>query len=122
MRFMSQVQKISNYWVLQSSFSIGVTDTVADDETMKEIEKTINMAKQKVMELVRQGQKGELEIQPGRTMLESFEQFVNKVLNTARDHAGTSAQSSLTERNSVKAMVTAGSKGSFLNISQIIAW
>lgn len=43
------------------------------------------------------------------------------MLNTARDHAGKSAQSSLTELNSVKAMVTAGSKGSFINISQIIA-
>ena len=54
-------------------------------------------------------------------MIESFEQLVNRVLNTARDHAGKSAQSSLTEFNSVKAMVTAGSKGSFINISQIIA-
>jgi DNA-directed RNA polymerase II subunit RPB1 len=54
-------------------------------------------------------------------MIESFEQLVNKVLNTARDHAGKSAQSSLDETNSVKAMVTAGSKGSFINISQIIA-
>ena len=118
---MNQIQQVTNYWVLQSSFSIGITDTVADSETMLEIEKTINKAKSQVMDLVRQGQKGELETQPGKSMLQSFEGFVNKVLNTARDHAGKSAQSSLTERNSVKAMVTAGSKGSFINISQIIA-
>ncbi|GMI08152.1 hypothetical protein TrLO_g5004, partial [Triparma laevis f. longispina] len=120
-RFMNQIQQITNYWVLQCSFSIGVIDTIADKSTMVDIEKTINNAKQQVMELVRQGQKGELEIQPGKTMLQSFEGFVNRVLNTARDHAGKSAQSSLTELNSVKAMVTAGSKGSFINISQIIA-
>ena len=120
-RFMNQVQQITNYWVLQSSFSIGVSDTVADLETMEQIENTINKAKAQVLDLVRQGQRGELETQPGRTMVESFEQYVNKVLNTARDHAGKSAQSSLDETNSVKAMVTAGSKGSFLNISQIIA-
>merc|ERR1719223_615897 len=120
-RFMNQVQQITNYWVLQSSFSIGVSDTVADLETMEQIENTINKAKAQVLDLVRQGQRGELETQPGRTMVESFEQYVNKVLNTARDHAGKSAQSSLDETNSVKAMVTAGSKGSFINISQIIA-
>jgi DNA-directed RNA polymerase II subunit RPB1 len=120
-RFMGQIQQISNYWVLQHSFSIGVTDTVADMETMKTIERTINDSKTQVLDLVHQGQKGTLETQPGRTMIESFEQFVNKVLNTARDSAGKSAQSSLTELNSVKAMVTAGSKGSFINISQIIA-
>ena len=88
---------------------------------MRQIESTIDKAKLQVSDLVRQGQRGELEIQPGRTMIESFEQLVNKVLNTARDHAGKSAQSSLDETNSVKAMVTAGSKGSFINISQIIA-
>eukprot|EP00566_Odontella_aurita_P001751 CAMPEP_0113541920 /NCGR_PEP_ID=MMETSP0015_2-20120614/9313_1 /TAXON_ID=2838 /ORGANISM="Odontella" /LENGTH=1785 /DNA_ID=CAMNT_0000441907 /DNA_START=56 /DNA_END=5413 /DNA_ORIENTATION=+ /assembly_acc=CAM_ASM_000160 len=120
-RFMNQVQVVTNYWVLQSSFSIGVIDAVADLDTMRQIESTINKAKMQVLDLVRQGQRGDLETQPGRTMIESFEQYVNKVLNTARDHAGKSAQSSLDESNSVKAMVTAGSKGSFINISQIIA-
>ena len=121
-RFMNQVQQLVNHWVLQCSFSIGATDAVADEATMRQIESTIDKAKKQVQDLVRQGQTGTLEIQPGRTMIESFEQLVNKVLNTARDHAGKSAQSSLDEnRNSVKAMVTAGSKGSFINISQIIA-
>ena len=123
-RFMNQVQQLINYWVLQCSFSIGACDAVANVDTMQQIESTINKAKLQVLDLVRQGQRGkdgDLEIQPGRTMIESFEQLVNKVLNTARDHAGKSAQSSLDETNSVKAMVTAGSKGSFINISQIIA-
>jgi len=120
-RMMNQTQKLVNYWVLQSSFSIGVIDTLADEATMQQIENTINKAKSQVRDLVSQGQKGDMETQPGRTVIESFEQYVNKVLNTARDHAGKSAQESLTERNSVKAMVTAGSKGSFINISQIIA-
>jgi len=120
-RFMNQVQQLTNYWILQCSFSIGATDAVADVATMQQIESTINKAKLQVLDLVRQGQKGELETQPGKTMIESFEQFVNKVLNTARDQAGKSAQASLDETNSVKAMVTAGSKGSFINISQIIA-
>jgi len=120
-RFMNQIQQVVNYWILQYSFSIGVVDTVADPETQRQIGQTIENAKEQVRDLVRQGQQGKLEIQPGRTMIESFEQFVNKVLNTARDQAGKSAQESLNETNSVKAMVTAGSKGSFLNISQIIA-
>lgn len=120
-RFMIQVQQLINHWVLQYSFSIGAIDAVADNDTMRQIESTIDKAKRQVQDLVRQGQYGELEIQPGRTMVESFEQLVNKVLNTARDHAGKSAQSSLDENNSVKAMVSAGSKGSFINISQIIA-
>jgi DNA-directed RNA polymerase II subunit RPB1 len=120
-RFMNQIQQLVNHWILQYSFSIGACDAVADPATMRQIESTIDKAKKQVQDLVRQGQLGELEIQPGRTMIESFEQLVNKVLNTARDHSGKSAQSALDETNSVKAMVTSGSKGSFINISQIIA-
>ena len=61
----------------------------------------------------------ELEAQPGMTMLETFESNVNQVLNKARDDAGTSAQNSLLSTNNVVRMVTAGSKGSFINISQV---
>ncbi|KAL0650673.1 hypothetical protein Bca4012_093364 [Brassica carinata] len=43
------------------------------------------------------------------------------VLNKACDDAGSSAQKSLAETNNLKAMVTAGSKGSFINISQMTA-
>mmetsp|Transcript_8390 Transcript_8390/g.18385 ORF Transcript_8390/g.18385 Transcript_8390/m.18385 type:complete len:1171 (-) Transcript_8390:1742-5254(-) len=119
--FMSQIQVVINYWVLQHSFSIGVTDTVADIDTMLKIETTINDAKVAVHELVRKGQSGDLEAQPGRTMIDTFETCVNRVLNTARDQSGKSAQLSLDMTNSVKAMVTSGSKGSFINISQIMA-
>ena len=52
-------------------------------------------------------------------MLETFESHVNQVLNKARDDAGTSAQNSLLPTNNVVRMVTAGSKGSFINISQV---
>ena len=44
---------------------------------------------------------------------------VNQVLNKARDDAGKQAQSSLADTNNVVRMVTAGSKGSFINISQV---
>ena len=40
------------------------------------------------------------------------------MLNKARDDAGKLAQSSLQDTNNVVRMVTAGSKGSFINISQ----
>ena len=42
---MNQVQGLTNYWVLQSSFSIGVSDAVADVNTMRQIESTINKSK-----------------------------------------------------------------------------
>lgn len=44
-----------------------------------------------------------------------------QVLNKAREEAGASAVQSLLESNNLKAMVTAGSKGTFINISQMTA-
>lgn len=50
-------------------------------------------------------------------MLDSFEFSVNNQLNKARDIAGNYALGNLFMWNRLKAMVTAGSKGSNLNIS-----
>ena len=44
-----------------------------------------------------------------------------QVLNKASDVAEISAKKSLSESNNLKAMVMAGSKGSFINISQMTA-
>ena len=119
--FLNQTQLLVNYWLLQHSFSVGIGDTIADAKTMRSINDTISQAKADVKKLIMQAQRKELEAQPGRTMQESFESKVNQVLNKARDEAGNSAQGSLPDTNNVLRMVTAGSKGSFINISQMIA-
>lgn len=120
-KFLGHTQWLVNYWLLQNGFSIGIGDTIADAATMEKINETISKAKNDVKELIKQAQDKQLEAEPGRTMMESFENRVNQVLNKARDDAGSSAQKSLSESNNLKAMVTAGSKGSFINISQMTA-
>ncbi|XP_004512182.1 DNA-directed RNA polymerase II subunit RPB1 [Cicer arietinum] len=120
-KFLGHTQWLVNYWLLQNAFSIGIGDTIADASTMETINQTISQAKEKVKQLIREAQEKKLEAEPGRTMMESFENRVNQTLNRARDDAGNSAQKSLSESNNLKAMVTAGSKGSFINISQMTA-
>ncbi|BDA48126.1 probable DNA-directed RNA polymerase II subunit RPB1 [Coccomyxa sp. Obi] len=119
--FLSQTQYLVNHWLLQHGFSIGIGDTVADAQTMYSISDIIAKAKGKVKGLTEKLQRSELEPKPGMSMLDSFEQEVNQELNKARDDAGKEAQSSLPHTNNVVRMVTAGSKGSFINISQMIA-
>ncbi|TKY70289.1 DNA-directed RNA polymerase II subunit 1 [Spatholobus suberectus] len=120
-KFLGHTQWLVNYWLLQNAFSIGIGDTIADASTMETINQTISAAKEKVKQLIRDAQEKKLEAEPGRTMMDSFENRVNQTLNRARDDAGNSAQKSLSESNNLKAMVTAGSKGSFINISQMTA-
>ncbi|KAI3900610.1 hypothetical protein MKW92_014885 [Papaver armeniacum] len=106
-KFLGHTQWLVNYWLLQNGFSIGIGDTIADASTMEKINDTISKAKNEVKDLIRMAQEKSLEPEPGRTMMDSFEYRVN--------------QESLSESNNLKAMVTAGSKGSFINISQMTA-
>lgn len=117
----SNIQILVNHWVLQRGFSIGIGDTIADESTTLHVTQTIQSAKDEVKELINKAQNRDLVLLPGKTMMESFETEVNKVLNGARDKSGSSAEKSLSKTNNVKRMVTSGSKGSYINISQICA-
>ncbi|EMS51654.1 DNA-directed RNA polymerase II subunit RPB1 [Triticum urartu] len=121
LKFLGHTQSLVNYWLLQNGFSIGIGDAIADADTMEKIDETIGTAKNDVKELIKQAQEKNLEPEPGLTMMESFENRVNQILSKAYDDAESSAQKGLSESNNLKAMVTAGSKGSFINISQMIA-
>ena len=119
--FLTRVQKVVNQWLVYNSFTVGINDCIADEGTTEQISRTLLEAKVKISELIQQAQKHEIPCQPGKTMLESFEFKVNTVLNDARDQSGSIAMRSLSDRNNVKAMVNAGSKGSAINICQIMA-
>ncbi|CAG8507263.1 425_t:CDS:2 [Diversispora eburnea] len=119
--FLNGCQAVVNQWLLQNGFSIGIGDTIADKDTMDAITRTIANAKERVADFITEAQQNKLECLPGMTIRETFENKVNKELNTARDSAGQSAEKSLSEDNNVKQMAVAGSKGSFINISQMTA-
>jgi DNA-directed RNA polymerase II subunit RPB1 len=74
--FLSQAQYLTNHWLLQRGFSIGIGDTVADAATMRVISETIERAEGEVKRLTQKLQARELEAQPGRSMMESFENQV----------------------------------------------
>lgn len=78
-KFLGHTQWLVNYWLLQHAFSIGIGDTIADASTMETINQTISAAKEKVKQLIRDAQEKKLEAEPGRTMMDSFENRVNQV-------------------------------------------
>uniref|UniRef100_A0AAU6SHL8 DNA-directed RNA polymerase subunit n=1 Tax=Nosema wisconsonii TaxID=3404847 RepID=A0AAU6SHL8_9MICR len=120
--FFNDIQKIIGKFLMNIQvFTMGIGDTVADAETLKYVRKAIDKAKDAVDEIIKKAQNNRLDRMPGMTMKESFESQVNLVLNRARDVSGTSTQKSLNKCNNMKAMVLAGSKGSFINISQVTA-
>jgi DNA-directed RNA polymerase II subunit RPB1 len=106
--------------MLQRAYTIGVSDTIADESTLLEVTNISNAAKSKVHELIIQLYEGQLERKPGNTLMDTFEVSVNTELNKARDDAGKEATDKLSRANNINMMVKSGSKGSTINISQII--
>ena len=144
--FVDNIQRLVNHWLLHRGFSVGIGDSVATFDTMKRIGDTIRVAKAKVKRTVQEAQAGHLTKQPGLSMVKTFESLANVILNKARTdvragagllvvwlvlsvtyarvpmlQSGNIAAESLNENNNILAMVAAGSKGSEINISQIIA-
>lgn len=62
-----------------------------------------------------------LDSQPGKSIFDSFEANVNKNLNELFQTASSKAQQIMDDSNRIYCMVAAGSKGSNLNITQIMA-
>lgn len=56
--FMNQVQTVVNYWMVNTSYSVGVSDTVADATTINTIQATLDEAKKKVDAIMARGQQG----------------------------------------------------------------
>ncbi|KAI8514192.1 DNA-directed RNA polymerase II subunit RPB1, partial [Branchiostoma belcheri] len=119
--FYGYIQTVVNNWLLLEGHTIGIGDCIADTQTYQDIQNTIKKAKLDVIEVIEKAHNDELEPTPGNTLRQTFENQVNRILNDARDKTGGSAQKSLSEFNNFKSMVVAGSKGSKINISQVIA-
>merc|ERR1719350_2720207 len=119
--FYGDIQTVVNNWLLLEGHSIGIGDTIADPGTYQDIISTITHAKDEVINVIHKAHSDQLEATPGNTLRQTFENQVNRILNNARDKTGGSAKRSLNEFNNFKVMVVAGSKGSDINVSQVIA-
>jgi len=119
--FIDDFQNIITEYMKTSSFSVGISDLISDNKTNDEIVKVITNKKTDVKNLIDQIQIGVFENNSGKTNEQEFETKVNNILNQAAAEAGKIGLNSLSKDNRFVIMVNAGSKGSDLNISQMIS-
>ena len=119
--FINNLQYLVTDYMKLSSYSVGIGDLIADKTTNDSISDKIKDKKMKVKELINKTHLGILRNEKGNTNDIEFETEVNKLLNNARDEAGKIGKKSLDKNNRFVIMVKAGSKGSSLNIAQMIS-
>ena len=119
--FIDDLQNIITEYMRTSAYSVGISDLIANHKTTSEIAEVITEKKKKVGGLIDETHLGIFENKTGRTNEQEFETRVNNILNQASNQAGKIGRESLSEDNRFVIMVNAGSKGSDLNISQMIS-
>lgn len=128
LHFFNSLQLIVHAFLLQHGFSMGIEDAVTDTYTIEKITESIQKAKLDSFYLIEECRKGKMKKLPGMNFRETFESKITQILNKARDTSGRYTSDSFAPEyrrgkpfNNILMMVEAGSKGSLINISQIIA-
>jgi len=119
--FIDNLQNIVTEYMKSSAYSVGISDLIADRATNDQITQSITAKKKEVKNLIDQTYLGIFENATGNTNEDEFEFQVTNILNKATNDSGKIGLKSLSKDNRFVTMVKAGSKGSDLNISQMIA-
>ena len=119
--FIDDLQNIITEYMKTSSYSVGVSDLIADKGTNQKIIQAITKQKLEVQSLIDKVHLGIFENNTVNTNSAEFEIQVNKILNKAMDESGKVARDSLSKDNRFLMIVNSGSKGNMLNISQMIS-
>ena len=119
--FIDDLQNVVTEYMKSSSFSVGISDLIADRKTQDSIIQVIVKQKQEVQSLIEKVHLGIFENTTAATNMAKFEQNVNNILNEATNQAGSIGRKSLNKSNRFVMIVNSGSKGSPINISQMIS-
>ena len=120
-KFIDDLQAIVTDYMKLSAYSVGINDLIADNETNQKINTAITQKKMDVKGLIDELHIGTFENKTGKSNEEEFETQVNIYLNKAAEEAGKIGRKSLDKDNRFVIMVNAGSKGSILNIAQMVS-
>lgn len=120
--FFDNTQRLMCNWLVQSGFSVGISDLIVDDDTQKNLKAKINEMKVQVYDIIKQIHMNNFENQSIDTNSSYFESQVNQILNKAREQTGKMGLSKINDmENRMINMIKSGSKGNTLNVAQMIA-
>ncbi|KER28623.1 hypothetical protein T265_04576 [Opisthorchis viverrini] len=118
---MWRLARISLFYLAHRGFSIGLGEVMPSQELVKSKAKVINAGFSTCDDYIHQYEKNTLKCNPGCSMEDTLESNLSQELSKIRDEAGAACKRQLHPSNSPLVMAQSGSKGSFLNISQMIA-
>jgi len=102
-------------------FSLGLEDVTPNQTLLESKQMLLANGYGKVNEYIADHEEGKLDRLPGRTAEDTLESMILKELSVIRDHAGKKCLTELKPNNAALVMAICGSKGSLINVSQMVA-
>lgn len=119
--FIDDLQNVITEYMKTSSFSVGISDLIANKVTQEKIVQIISEKKMEVQSELDKLHLGIFENDTSNSNMVQFETTVNNILNKATELSGKEGRKNLSKDNRFLMIVESGSKGSLVNISQMIS-
>ena len=119
--FIDAMQNTVEQFLVYNGFSVGISDLIADEDTRKQMEEVVKKRKAAIENILLQIHLDLFDNSTGKSNQQEFEDKVYTELNKATEESGKIGLGALSDENRLVAMVRAGSKGSTINISQMMA-
>ena len=118
---MSRLAKLSARWLSGQGFSIGISDVYPGDKLIQLKMQLVERAYAECDSLIVKYKEGQLAKAPGCDEEQTMENLISGILSKVRQQAGDHCISELSHWNSPLIMANSGSKGSSINVSQMVA-
>lgn len=118
---MNRLSRLSARWFTNMGFSIGITDVYPSESLIRSKNELVEKAYAECDEVIAKYKAGKLEKMPGCDELQTMESQLSAILTKVRQQAGDECIAQLSKYNAPLIMATSGSKGSSINVSQMVA-
>ncbi|GAA5869946.1 hypothetical protein JCM1840_007679 [Sporobolomyces johnsonii] len=118
---MNRMAKLCARWLANKGFSIGISDVTPGEQLKREKDSLVLKAYAQADDYIARAAAGKLECQPGSNVEQTLESMISGDLSRVRDQVGEICMTELSRNNAPLIMATCGSKGSKINVSQMVA-
>ncbi|PKI83673.1 hypothetical protein MVES_002587 [Malassezia vespertilionis] len=118
---MNRLSKMCSRWLSNQGFSLGINDVTPGVQLRKTKDHNVEIAYRQCSELIDLAKRGKLENLPGCNQEQTLESKISGVLSGVRGDVGDICMTELSPHNSALLMAICGSKGSKINVAQMVA-
>ncbi len=119
-KWLSDLTRLSVNYLTRAQLTISFADWDLPKEAEEEIRKIVEEAKKEVNKLIEKFRKGEIKPLPGKTVEETLEIEILKVLNQARDKIGEIVAKYAPKDSGTMILAKSGARGKLLNLAQVV--